>query len=437
MKRTVLLLPILALSAVFIAACGGAAASTTPTAQSNTVVQSSAVTPAADAQTPEQLCAAAVPAPEPASRSFPQADQVLQSGVDYRAIFCTAVGPVYIDLLEKQTPITVNNFVFLAQKGYFNNTTFHRVIESFMAQGGDPTATGTGGPGYTFADEFVSGLSFDAPGKLAMANSGPNTNGSQFFLTTVPTPHLNQRHTIFGLVIEGQANVEKIQLRDPDTATTPGTALNTVLIVTDPSSVKMATEVPPTEAEVKTAFDRINQIITPDVASILSNAATFQTADEAAAALPEAARSLWSGLFSSHKLQYRASSQISNVSCDLSQVQFMGMGYTLDAYATPSDAAAALADPALGQAILQSGFTSTTTSANLPYPIYTAQIKACDQDAIRALTTWQRGTFVALIEVTLPAASSGAGALDRILTEFVAQQVYEPFLSDVLFKDIR
>ncbi|MBL8155438.1 MAG: peptidylprolyl isomerase [Anaerolineae bacterium] len=400
------------------------------------VVQSSAVTPAAGAQTPEQLCAAAS-APEPASRSFSQAEQVLQSGVDYRAIFCTAAGPVVIDLLEQQTPNTVNNFVFLAQKGYYNNTTFHRVIESFMVQGGDPTATGTGGPGYSFADEFVGGLSFDAPGKLAMANSGPNTNGSQFFITTVPTPHLNQLHTIFGLVIEGQANVEKIELRDPAAAATPGTALNTVLIVTDPSSVQMATKAPPTEAEVKTAFDRINQIITPDVASILSNATTFQTADEAIAAAPEGARSLWSGLFSSHNLQYRASSQISNASCDLAQVQFMGMGYTLDAYATPSDAAAALADPALGQAILQSGFSSSTTSANLPYPIYTAQATVCDQAAVRALTTWQRGTFVALIEVTLPASSSGAAALDRILTEFVAQQVYEPFLSDVLFKDIR
>ncbi len=432
MKR--ILLPILALSAVFIAACGGAAAPAAPT--SNTVVQSTVVTPAAGAQTPEQLCAAA-PAPEPASRSFSQAEQVLQSGIDYRAIFCTGAGPVYIDLLEQQTPVTVNNFVFLAQQGYYNNTTFHRVIESFMAQGGDPTATGTGGPGYSFADEFVSGLSFDAPGKLAMANSGPNTNGSQFFITTVPTPHLNQRHTIFGLVIEGQANVEKIQLRDPAAAAAPGTALKTVLIITDPSSVQMAAKVPPTEAEVKTAFDRINQIITPDVASILSNTTTFQTADEVTAAQPEAAQSLWSGLFSSHKLQYRASSRITNTSCDLSQVQFMGMGYTLDAYATPSDAAAALADPALGQAVLQSGFSSSTTSANLPYPIYTTQATVCNQSATRALTTWQRGTFVALVEVTLPASSSGAGALDRILTEFIAQQVYEPFLSDVLFKDIR
>jgi hypothetical protein len=102
------------------------------------------VVTAQDAQTPEEICAAAVPAADPASRSFTGAEQVLEEGVDYHAIFCTEAGAVYVDLLEDETPITVNNFVFLANSGYYNNTTFHRVIPGFMAQGGDPTAAGNG-----------------------------------------------------------------------------------------------------------------------------------------------------------------------------------------------------------------------------------------------------------------------------------------------------
>ena len=115
-----------------------------------------------------------------------------------------------MELLAQQTPITVNNFVFLAQQGFYDGLTFHRVIENFMIQGGDPTGSGAGGPGYAFLDEIVAGLVFDAPGKLAMANAGPGTNGSQFFITTVPTPHLNGNHTIFGLVVDGQSVVDEI-----------------------------------------------------------------------------------------------------------------------------------------------------------------------------------------------------------------------------------
>jgi cyclophilin family peptidyl-prolyl cis-trans isomerase len=133
----------------------------------------------------------------------------------YYATFSMENGEQFVaELFANQAPITVNNFVFLAQQGYYNGTTFHRVIEGFMAQGGDPTGTGTGGPGYEFADEF-SDLTFDRPGLLAMANSGPNTNGSQFFITYAPTPHLNGRHTIFGEVIEGMEVVNEITRRDP------------------------------------------------------------------------------------------------------------------------------------------------------------------------------------------------------------------------------
>ena len=137
----------------------------------------------------------------------------------------TSQGPIVIRLLPDHAPKTVRNFVDLAQGGrewadprtrsvttgkLYDGTIFHRVIPNFMIQGGDPLGTGTGGPGYQFADEFHPDLVFDRPYLLAMANAGPGTNGSQFFITTVPTPHLNRKHTIFGEVIEGQDVVDEI-----------------------------------------------------------------------------------------------------------------------------------------------------------------------------------------------------------------------------------
>ena len=113
----------------------------------------------------------------------------------------TAKGDVNINLLPDKSPVTVANFVNLAKKGYYDGLKFHRVIENFMAQGGDPTGTGMGGPGYRFEDEVNNGLNFSKAGKLAMANAGPGTNGSQFFITTVPTEWLNGNHTIFGEVV--------------------------------------------------------------------------------------------------------------------------------------------------------------------------------------------------------------------------------------------
>jgi peptidylprolyl isomerase len=125
-------------------------------------------------------------------------------------------GEFKAQLFDEQAPITVNNFVFLARQGFYNGITFHRVLEGFMAQGGDPTGTGMGGPGYQFEDEFSPDLTFDRPGLLAMANSGPNTNGSQFFITYDATPHLNNLHTIFGEVIEGMDVVDNLTRRNPD-----------------------------------------------------------------------------------------------------------------------------------------------------------------------------------------------------------------------------
>lgn len=125
--------------------------------------------------------------------------------------FTTNKGEININLLPEKSPVTVASFVNLVKNGYYNGLKFHRVIEDFMAQGGDPTGTGMGGPGYRFEDEVNNGLDFSVPGKLAMANAGPGTNGSQFFITTVPTEWLNGNHTIFGEVVS-ESDLEVVKL---------------------------------------------------------------------------------------------------------------------------------------------------------------------------------------------------------------------------------
>lgn len=400
------------------------------------LLTASAASAQTDAQTPEEICAAAVPAADPATREFSQAEQVLESGVDYYAIFCTGAGPVYIDLLETDTPITVNNFVFLAQNGYYNNTNFHRVIANFMAQGGDPTNLGTGGPNYRFQDEFVPTLRFDGPGKLAMANAGPGTNGSQFFITTAPTTHLNDLHTIFGLVLSGQANVENIELRDPSTASTPGTALNTVIIITDPSTVTLPEVAAPEKADVVAAFNEVSTIITPDIAEVLENIQTEQETADVIAAAPEGVREALTTLLEDNNHQYRITSTVNNKACDLEGVQFISATYSLDSFASRDDATAAINDPAMAQIYVDSGFVSSP-SENLSQPYFTTTVTACDQQATRAVTYYQRGSFIATAEIVIPAGAQGSEQLDRVLSEFVAQRIFEPFLSGVLFWDIR
>jgi len=139
---------------------------------------------------------------------------MIDTSAQYTAVIRTKMGNMAIELFASQAPVTVNNFIFLANDGFYDGVIFHRVIPSFMIQGGDPLGRGTGGPGYKFQDEFVASLTFDQPGKLAMANSGPATNGSQFFVTTVPTPHLNGKHTIFGQITEGQDVANAISMAD-------------------------------------------------------------------------------------------------------------------------------------------------------------------------------------------------------------------------------
>ena len=126
------------------------------------------------------------------------------------ATFDTNLGSFKVELFEDKAPVTTKNFVDLAEKGFYNGTIFHRVIAGFMIQGGDPTGTGRGGPGYTIKDEFHQDLKHTTPGLLSMANAGPNTGGSQFFITLAATPWLDNKHAIFGKVIDGLDVVQKI-----------------------------------------------------------------------------------------------------------------------------------------------------------------------------------------------------------------------------------
>ena len=143
---------------------------------------------------------------------------------DYYATLRTEKGSIRVRLFADKAPETVNNFVFLAREGYFDGTSFHRVIKDFMVQGGDPTGTGAGGPGYHIRDEFHEDLKHDKPGVLSMANAGPNTGGSQFFITHTATPWLDGRHAVFGEVVEDLETVNAIRERDPQRVANPATA---------------------------------------------------------------------------------------------------------------------------------------------------------------------------------------------------------------------
>ena len=130
------------------------------------------------------------------------------------AVIATKRGKIKLELFDDKTPKTCANFEKLASKGFYDGLKFHRVIDEFMIQGGCPLGTGTGGPGYVFEDEFHRDLKHDSPGILSMANAGPNTNGSQFFITHVPCPWLDGKHTVFGKVIKGQNIVDRIEEGD-------------------------------------------------------------------------------------------------------------------------------------------------------------------------------------------------------------------------------
>jgi peptidylprolyl isomerase len=157
---------------------------------------------------------------------------VIDPAQNYTATITTPRGDILIRLRPDIAPQTVNSFVFLAREGFYDGLTWHRVLPNFMAQGGDPEGTGTGGPGYTVPAEFTNEILFDRPGIVAMARQAQDINsaGSQFFITTAPYPSLNGQYTIFGEVIEGQEIVDNIPLREPMTATEPGEEIESITI---------------------------------------------------------------------------------------------------------------------------------------------------------------------------------------------------------------
>ncbi len=165
-------------------------------------------------------------------QQWPQPPQMeIDPKKSYTAILNTEKGTITLKLFANKTPHTVNNFVFLSRQGFYDGVIFHRVIADFMAQAGDPTGTGSGGPGYRFADEFDASLRHDKPGILSMANAGPNTNGSQFFITHVATPWLDNKHSVFGQVTKGMDILLSIPPRDPSRRDAPAVKINSIHIL--------------------------------------------------------------------------------------------------------------------------------------------------------------------------------------------------------------
>lgn len=259
---------ILLLAALLFAGCGGSQGD-------GASIPADAATPSGEDQVevvatgtvePEEAEATAPPPEEGASDSAPPAaaardgmysappEMTIDPDKYYYATLATEKGDIKVQLFANRSPVTVNNFVFLAREGFYDDTTFHRVLEGFMAQGGDPTGTGGGGPGYEFENESYPGLGFDRAGLLAMANRGLNTNGSQFFITFGPAPHLDGGYTIFGEVVEGMDVLSQITLRDPNTMPDfEGDALETVTIEeTDESVLPTPTPAPPTPTPTAT-----------------------------------------------------------------------------------------------------------------------------------------------------------------------------------------
>ena len=189
---------ILALGMLLLASCGG---------------QSPEPPPEPSPAPPPEPSPAPSPKPEPKTYSVPPS-MVIDTTKKYTAVIETEKGNLVLELFAGDVPRTVNNFVFLSREGYYDGSTFHRVIPGFMAQGGDPTGTGRGNPGYRFDDEFTDHT--HVAGALSMANAGPNTNGSQFFITFAPQHGLDGKHTVFGQLVEGVDVLEKLTPRDPN-----------------------------------------------------------------------------------------------------------------------------------------------------------------------------------------------------------------------------
>jgi cyclophilin family peptidyl-prolyl cis-trans isomerase len=396
--------------------------------------------------TPASLCEAAGEPEALIDNQFERPDEVLEEGIDYRAIFCTDVGPIYVDLFEKQSPVTVNSFLFLAYNGYYNQTIFHRVIEDFMAQGGDPTETGRGGPGYQFNDEVEPYLIFDRPGLLAMANVGTNpqtgagTNGSQFFITTAETPHLDYRHTIFGEVLEGYENVEAIQIRDPE-AGGDATRIDTVLIVTDPLLVE-------------TTYEGVDVAVQADVEEALSSASILAAAtalfgqfpgeevsvetdsltpEEAIAAAPNSIKAPLESFLAENQVEYVVSATMTTPNCSLDIIPFISIGYTI--YATPSaEIASAALDKADTAVLGVANGQSTVGGLAYDRPVYTGETNACDIGATAGRVFYTRGRYIVEAETVIPADAQYAPAM---VIEHLSSIIFDRALSSVIRDELK
>ena len=217
MKRLLAIFALLLISSLILAAC------------SEDTPDPTATTASAPAATDGGQLDADATMLSPGDEPRPPAG-ALDTSKTYTATFKTDAGEFKIRLFDDEAPLTVENFINLATIGFYDGTMFHRVIPEFMAQGGDPDGTGGGGPPYRFRDEFDATARHSKPGILSMANAGPNTNGSQFFITFAPTPHLDDVHSVFGEVIEGLDNVLNISVRDPGTAQIPGDLIKSITI---------------------------------------------------------------------------------------------------------------------------------------------------------------------------------------------------------------
>ena len=349
---------------------------------------------AQDTPSPQELCDAAEPTTL-TQMQFEEADRVLERNTDYRAILCTSAGAIYVDLYERLTPKTVNNFVFLAQQGYYDSTTFHRVIPNFMAQAGDPTGTGRGGPGYRFDDEPVGYLVFDRPGLLAMANAGPGTNGSQFFITTVPTPHLNHKHTIFGDVLVGQDIVEAIRERDPSAASEPGETLQTVQIISDPATVDNSevVELPPaTQERVVAAFEAFAAAL-PDVLHIDEESGLLSS-EALKESLPDDLQEAFAAYADTYAHQYRYRLNLLNGECD-EGVFFSSLGYQVDVFEDEDAAWDALFDSFSRDLYLSMGFEDIDKIVT-----FSKKAPTCDEKyGVHMVTLYTHGRFLVAIDL--------------------------------------
>lgn len=351
--------------------------------------------------TPTEICESATPAVEPENRSYTAPEPVLEDNLDYRAIICTSAGAIYVDLLESFAPETINNFVFLAEQNYYNNTIFHRVMADFMAQAGDPTGTGTGGPGYQFGDEFVGFIAFDRPGLLAMANSGPATNGSQFFITTGEAPWLNGVHTIFGEVLEGQEEVvNNILLRDPQ-AGGDSTSLDTVVIIRDPELVDSTYDDTVELATQDTFVEGLNLISDGLPEDITFGGAAIIAREDIVDYAPEDLADAYLEFLETYGHDFTVNATLDNINCNTDYF-FGTMSYSVDAFADAESASAALEDDFLVGYFEAVGYTPIELE-DANYRAYSAETQQCAEGDVAITVDLQRGRYIANISVIFSA----------------------------------